>query len=106
MSKNTLTAKTPSGPLTIDTGWDRPLRYFFLNVYDAQSEPVYISLEDPALWRPHSPETPRGGLSFEELTKKFDELGIKAPSEMLDSLEDQGRRGAGNEYHTWSESGT
>lgn len=61
-------------PVDIMAGWDHPLRYFFLSVFDlredAEAETLYSTIDDP------SPEDSR---STARLQRKLDALGVTVP---------------------------
>lgn len=106
MSKHFFNASVPGlPPLSVDVGWDRPCRHFYLNVEapglpEAQTQ-VYVSMYDPRTFGSDRPFHLRGGLSLEEVRAKFEELGISAPEGLLLALESDQARNAGNETRRW-----
>lgn len=106
MSKHLFSATVPGlPPLSVEVGWDRPCRHFYLNVTAPElpedEDQIYISLADPRTFDKSRPFELQGGLSLEEVEARFEELCISPPEGLLAALVDDQTRNAVNERRCW-----
>jgi hypothetical protein len=86
MSQHLATATLDGRPVEIVAGFDRRLGDYFLQVIDERNDMLYTSLQEPLLdWT-----------DIETLRTKVVELGLHLPSQLIDEVEGDGRRRAGN----------
>jgi hypothetical protein len=73
------------------TGYDRPLNYCFLTVFDAEGEPDYSILDesDPFSW------------TSETVINKLGDLGIETPTGFEDMLREHEAKKLGNVIITY-----
>lgn len=96
MSKHLFSATTAEGnPVEVDTGWDRPLQYFYLSVYgpDPADDPndrfeatVFESMMKPG----------GGFLQVEQVEAQLQALGITPPAGLYPALQEDKRANRGN----------
>ncbi|MCA3220360.1 MAG: hypothetical protein ING59_17805, partial [Burkholderiales bacterium] len=73
-------------PVEIVAGFDRRLGDYFLQVIDERNDMLYTSLQEPLLdWT-----------DIATLRTKVAELGLRLPAQLVDEVEDDGRRRTGN----------
>ena len=73
-------------PVEIVAGFDRRLGDYFLQVIDERNDMLYTSLQEPMLdWT-----------DVATLRSKVAELGLRLPAQLVDEVEGDGRRRAGN----------
>jgi hypothetical protein len=76
-----------NGDRTVMTGYDRPLNYCHLTVFDADGESAYAHLDsfDALTW------------DSARVVAELDRLGIPYPTDLPDRLREHEARRAGNE---------
>lgn len=94
MSQYWIIREMPDGSSkTAFMGWDRPLRYFFIVLYNGdpdETDPVYTNLDDPKN---------DGSLGYQlKMFKDF--LGIEAPDDLIQQLKDDQANNVGNKVVT------
>jgi len=78
-----------TGTYLVQTGWDRPLQYYFLNIYRrADDALVYSNLHDPLLVG--------GAMTTAQIAAKLAALDITPPRQLLANLARDGMVNAGN----------
>ena len=86
MSQHLATATLDGHPVAIVAGFDRRLGDYFLQVIDERNDVLYTSLRDPLLdWT-----------DIATLRTKVAALGLRLPAKLVDEVEGDGRRRAGN----------
>jgi hypothetical protein len=86
MSQHLATATLDGRPVEIVAGFDRRLGDYFLQVLDERSDMLYTSLQEPLLdWTDTA-----------TLRAKVAELGLRLPAQLVDEVEADGHRSAGN----------
>jgi hypothetical protein len=86
MSQHLATATLDGHPVEIVAGFDRRLGDYFLQVIDERNDMLYTSLQEPLLdWT-----------DIATLRTKVAELGLRLPAQLVDEVEGDGRRRAGN----------
>jgi len=86
MSQHLATATLDGHPVEIVAGFDRRLGDYFLQVFDERNDMLYTSLQEPLLdWT-----------DIATLRAKVAELGLRLPAQLVDEVEGDGRRHAGN----------
>jgi len=86
MSQHLATATLDGHPVEIVAGFDRRLGDYFLQVIDERNDMLYTSLQEPLLdWT-----------DIATLRTKVAELGLRLPAKLVDEVEGDGRRRAGN----------
>jgi hypothetical protein len=86
MSQHLATATLDGRPVEIVAGFDRRLGDYFLQVIDERNDMLYTSLQEPLLdWT-----------DIATLRTKVAELGLRLPPQLVDEVEGDGRRRAGN----------
>jgi hypothetical protein len=77
---------------TVITGWDRPLQYAHLTVFDADEEIVFSGLDSTDIfrWRPT------------DVIGELKTLGIEIPADLQERLEEHMFRDAGNEQYIYT----
>ncbi|GIX54427.1 hypothetical protein ACU6VJ_11035 [Sphaerotilus sulfidivorans] len=86
MSQHLATATLDGHPVEIVAGFDRRLGDYFLQVIDERSDMLYTSLQEPLLdWT-----------DIATLRTKVAELGLRLPAQLVDEIERDGLRRAGN----------
>ena len=86
MSQHLATATLDEHPVEIVAGFDRRLGDYFLQVIDERNDMLYTSLQEPLLdWT-----------DIATLRAKVAELGLQLPAQMVDEVETDGLRRAGN----------
>ena len=86
MSQHLATATLDGHPVEIVAGFDRRLGDYFLQVIDERNDMLYTSLQEPLLdWT-----------DIATLRSKVAELGLRLPAQLVDEVERDGRRRAGN----------
>ena len=86
MSQHLATATLDGRPVEIVAGFDRRLGDYFLQVLDERNDMLYTSLQEPLLdWT-----------DIETLRAKVADLRLQLPAQLLDDVEGDGRRRAGN----------
>lgn len=95
MSQVTFKTKIGEQNVEIMAGWDRPLRHYFLTIFDLGAqvddrETVWSTLEEPS---------PADNRSTERLRAKLSEYGITAP----DGFWDRVHRQEGNSVHMFKD---
>lgn len=105
MTKHVFTTTTPTGePRQVQTGYDRTLGYFFLQVNDpTQPEDdrlVYFTSYDPR-FLDRSRRTAFGGATFEELEVCFTEQHITPPAGLMEELLLDETLQRGNDTRDW-----
>lgn len=92
MSQHLATATLDGHPVEIVAGFDRRLGDYFLQVIDERNDMLYTSLQEPLLdWT-----------DIATLRVKVADLGLLLPTQLLDEVEADGLRRAGNRivHHT------
>ena len=80
------TATLDGHPVEIVAGFDRRLGDYFLQIIDERNDMLYTSLQEPLLdWT-----------DIATLRAKVAELGLRLPAQLVDEVEGDGRRRAGN----------
>lgn len=86
MSQHLATATLDGRPVEIVAGFDRRLGDYFLQVIDERNDMLYTSLQEPLLdWT-----------DIATLRVKVADLGLQLPTQLLDEVEADGLRRAGN----------
>jgi hypothetical protein len=86
MSQHLATATLDGRPVEIVAGFDRRLGDYFLQVLDERNDMLYTSLQEPLLdWT-----------DIATLRAKVAELGFRLPAQLVDEVEADGHRSAGN----------
>lgn len=86
MSQHLATATLDGHPVEIVAGFDRRLGDYFLQVIDERNDMLYTSLQEPLLdWT-----------DIATLRTKVGDLGLRLPAQVVDEVEGDGRRRAGN----------
>ena len=86
MSQHLATATLDGHPVDIVAGFDRRLEDYFLQVIDERNDMLYTGLQEPLLdWT-----------NIETLRAKVADLRLQLPAQLLDEVEGDGRRRAGN----------
>jgi hypothetical protein len=86
MSQHLATATLDGHPVEIVAGFDRRLGDYFLQVIDERNDMLYTSLQEPLLdWT-----------DIATLRAKVAELGLRLPAQLVDEVEGDGHRRAGN----------
>ncbi len=86
MSQHLATATINGLAVEVVAGFDRRLGDYFLQVADGRHDTLYTSLQEPFLdWT-----------DVETLRAKVAELGLLLPARLVDEVEGDGRRRAGN----------
>ncbi|GAP34120.1 hypothetical protein ABXN37_02920 [Piscinibacter sakaiensis] len=86
MSQHLATATLDGHPVEIVAGFDRRLGDYFLQVVDERNDMLYTSLQEPLLdWT-----------DIATLRVKVADLGLQLPTQLLDEVEADGLRRAGN----------
>lgn len=86
MSQHLATATLDGHPVEIVAGFDRRLGDYFLQVIDERNDILYTSLQEPQLdWA-----------DIATLRTKVAELGLHVPAKLVDEVEGDGLRRAGN----------
>lgn len=86
MSQHLATATLNGRTVEVVAGFDRRLGDYFLQVHGKRNTVVYTSLHEPLLeWA-----------DIATLRTKVAELGLRLPAQMVDQIESDGRRHAGN----------
>jgi hypothetical protein len=86
MSQHLATATLDGHPVEIVAGFDRRLGDYFLQVIDERNDMLYTSLQEPLLdWT-----------DIATLRAKVAELGLRLPAQLVDEVEADGHRSAGN----------
>ena len=86
MSQHLATATLDGHPVEIVAGFDRRLGDYFLQVIDERNDMLYTSLQEPLLdWT-----------DIATLRSKVADLGLRLPTQLLDEVEADGLRRAGN----------
>ena len=93
MSQHLATATLDGHPVEIVAGFDRRLGDYFLQVIDERNDMLYTSLQDPLL---HLQEPLLDWTDIATLRSKVAELGLRLPAQLVDEVEGDGRRRAGN----------
>ncbi len=95
MSQHLATATLDGHPVEIVAGFDRRLGDYFLQVIDERNNMLYTSLQEPLLdWT-----------DIATLRSKVAELGLRLPAKLVDEVEGDGRRSAGNRIVRHSKDG-
>ena len=96
MSQHRWTATGVPGVGTVEvlTGWDRPLRYFFLTVYgpDQEEQGDNVLFDNLA-----HPLYPIGAMSLTDIKLELKQLHIPAPDGLWQNLEHDEAVNAGND---------
>jgi len=86
MSQHLATATLEGHPVEIVAGFDRRLGDYFLQVIDERNDMLYTSLQEPRLdWT-----------DIGTLRTKVAKIGLWLPAQLVDEVEGDGRRRAGN----------
>ena len=86
MSQHLATATLDGHPVEIVAGFYRRLGDYFLQVIDERNDMLYTSLQEPLLdWT-----------DIATLRTKVADLGLQLPTQLLDEVEADGLRRAGN----------
>ena len=86
MSQHLATATLDGRPVEIVAGFDRRLGDYFLQVINERNDMLYTSLQEPLLdWT-----------DIATLRVKVADLGLQLPTQLLDEVEADGLRRAGN----------
>ena len=86
MSQHLATATLDGHPVEIVAGFDRRLGDYFLQIIDERNDMLYTSLQEPLLdWT-----------DIATLRVKVADLGLQLPTQLLDEVEADGLRRAGN----------
>ena len=94
MSTHTFT----HGDLRVQTGWDRPLQYFYLVI--ERHDPVlgrtlvYCNLDD------HQSAT--GGLTLTQIEARLAERNVPVPAGLMDALQEDQAVNRGNHHVDWT----
>jgi hypothetical protein len=78
------------GRYEVWTGWDRPLQYHFLNIYDHTEDDdslVYCNLDDPTLTT--------GGMTLSQVFSVLERFGIRYPPTLPNDLQTDREQDAG-----------
>lgn len=85
-------------------GWDKPLQYFFLDVYrnygSRDEALVYDNLEDATL------ADPRRGMTLAEIEDRLAELEVTPPPTLIANLQRDKHENAGNRLYHYEADGT
>ena len=87
MSQIKFTSEKDNRPVTVVTGWDRPLGYAHLTIFDHDDEVLFDGLDEPDIFE----------WDADRVSEKLDELGIDYPLSLPEVLYDHMLRNAGNE---------
>ncbi len=82
-----ITYRAAEQEVTVVTGWDRPLQYAHLTVFDNEGEVVYDGLDSATAFQ----TTP------DQVIRKLKELNIPYPEQLPWMLSSHKSRNAGNE---------
>lgn len=94
MSQVKFKAATPSGnPIEVMGGWDKPLRMYFLAIFDLRE-----NAEEETLWDSMDDGSEEDFKSTARLQAKLRDLGIEPPPDFWALVERQER----NVVQTWS----
>lgn len=86
MSRHLATATLDGLAVEVVAGFDRRLGDYFLQVAIGRDDTLFTSLQEPLLdWT-----------DIETLRAKVAELGLQLPAQLVDEVEGDGRRRAGN----------
>ena len=100
MSQHYLDAEINSVPVLVQMGWDKPLRQFYLVVFEvgedgSADELVYSNLDDDS--------APNAPLKY--FVSVLDRLGIKTPLAMIDEIERDKRNNTVNRVVQYASDG-
>lgn len=101
MTKHVFTTKRKDGRnISVDMGWDRPLQYFFLTVFDPnapedEDDILYATLHDRRF------RASGGVRNLHDMMKLLDEQGITPPEGLEAALAEDQRLNRGNAITRW-----
>ena len=91
MTIHNINTKLNGQNICVSMGWDRPLKYFFMNILDENDETLFSNLFSKYP-HPRNLDIYLGILKF---------LDIKIPAKAICEIYDDAENDRGNRYETW-----